>query len=177
MKKGFSIVFIALMCFQLAASVMEYDIGGGQTLLLKEDGTYEIVEKTIDINKIIGKQYKFDLRRSLDLLISIVMLEDPTSVMLGKDYYYSLFEDTGIIDMISSEIPDISFIFLSEEKVFVTMEGEEPLETSYRITPSNNLYIVAKDGTEQEIGTFSKDYGEIMLSFSEDFPVYLVQQK
>lgn len=45
---------------------MEYDIGG-QSLLLKEDGTYEIIEKTIDINKIIGKQYKFDLRRSVDL--------------------------------------------------------------------------------------------------------------
>ena len=97
--------------------------------------------------------------------------------MLGTDYYYSLLEDIGIIDMISSEIPDISFIFLSEEKVFFTMEGEEPLETTYRITPSKILYIVAKDDTEQEIGTFSKDYGEIILSFSEDFPVYLVQQK
>ena len=92
-------------------------------------------------------------------------------------YYYSMLEDTGLIDMVTSEVPDFSVIFLSDEKVLISMEGEMPLEMDYRITPSKTLYTVNVDGIEQEFGTFSEEYDEICINIEDSVPVYLVSQE
>lgn len=78
------------------------------------------------------------------------------------------------MDMIIAEIPDFSMVFLSDEKVLVTMEGEMPLEMEYRVTPSKALYIVNIDGIEQEFGNFSEEYDEICINVEDSIPVYLV---
>ena len=166
---------LVLICSSIFSAANEYDIGGGQTLLLNEDGTYEIITSRVESDRIVGKQYKLDLMRTLDPLISLAMMEEPSSAILGKEYYYSVLEDTGLIDMIASEIPDFSVVFLSMEKVLVTIDGE-PFETTYRITPSRDLYVDGWDGVEREFGIFSENYEEIRLTIEDTFPAYLVRQ-
>ena len=68
-------------------------------------------------------------------------------------------------------------VFLSEDKVLVSLEGEMPIEMEYRITPSKALYIVNVDGNEQEFGTFSEEYDEICINVEDSIPVYLVSQE
>ncbi len=169
------IILFVLICSWIFAATTEYDIGGGQTLLLYEDGTYEIITSRIESEWIVGKQYKLDLMRTLDPFISLAMLEDPSSAFLGKEYYYSILEDTGLIDMIASEIPDFSIIFLSNDKVLLSSDGET-LETTYRITPTKVLFINGWNEVESEIGIFSENYEEIRLSIEDTLPVYLVRQ-
>ena len=168
------VILLGFICSAVSASATEYDLGGGQTLLLHEDGTYEIVTSKVEVDRIVGRQYKLDLMRSVDPFITLAMMEEPSLAFLGKDYYYSILEDTGIMDMIIAEIPDFSMVFLSDEKVLISMEGEIPLEMDYRITPSKTLYIVNIDGIEQEFGNFSEEYDEICINVEDSIPVYLV---
>ena len=168
------VILLGFICSAVSASVTEYDLGGGHTLLLHDDGTYEIITSQVEVDRIVGRQYKLDLMRSIDSVITLAMMEEPYFAFLGKEYYYSILEDTGIMDMIIAEIPDFSMVFLSDEKVLVTMEGEMPLEMDYRITPSKALYIVNIDGIEQEFGTFSEEYDEICINVEDSIPVYLV---
>ena len=168
MKKILSASLLLLFSFSLFAA--SYDIGGGQSLILNEDGTYEIVKSSIDAGAIIGRQYKLDLNRSIDPINTLMMMEDPSTAILGKDFYRSMIEEMGLLDMIAAEIPDFSLIFLSPEKVLVTMEGEDPTELDYRITGGKELFV-----SEEEIGTFSDDFSEIQI-MSEGIAFYLVQQ-
>lgn len=171
MRKILSAIMLTVfICSSIFAATAEYDIGGGQSLLLYEDGTYEIVTSQVDSDRIIGKQYKLDLMRTLDPFIRIAMMDDPSIA-----YYYSMLEDTGLIDMVTSEVPDFSVIFLSDEKVLVSVDGET-FETTYRITPAKVLYINGWDGVEQEIGTFNDDYEEICIPTEDTLPVYLIRQ-
>ena len=171
------VILLGFICSAVSASVTEYDLGGGQTLLLHEDGTYEIIISQVEVDRIVGRQYKLDLMRSIDPFITLAMMEEPSLAFLGKDYFYSILEDTGIMDMIMAEIPDFSMVFISEDKVLVSLEGEIPLEMDYRITPSKTLYIVNIDGIEQEFGNFSEEYDEICINVEDSIPVYLVSQE
>ena len=168
MRKFLVVLVVLLTSFSLIA--VTYDIGGGQTLVLNDDGTYEIVAAESDTSEIVGKQYKLEIERTIDPLIDLAIMEDPSIAALGRDFIYSLLEG-----MIESEIPEVSFVFLSQEKVLVTIEGEEPVEAEYRVAPDKSLFITAWDGTEEGLGTFSDDYGEIMIS-ADGIPVYLVRQ-
>ena len=163
MRKGIALlILLGFICSAVSASVTEYDLGGGQTLLLHEDGTYEIVTSKVEVDRIVGRQYKLDLMRSIDPVITLAMMEEPSLAFLGKEYYYSILEDTGIMGMIMAEIPDFSMVFLSDD---------------YRITPSKTLYTVNVDGIEQEFGTFSEEYDEICINIEDSVPVYLVSQE
>lgn len=172
--KKIAFIFLLLFFSFSVFAVTEYDIGGGQTLILNDDGTYEIVLKELDYSSIIGMQYKLDLTRSLDPLITLAMMDDPSLAILGKEYFYSLIEETGYMDAIASEIPDISFVFLSQEKVLVIVEDESPLETDYRIDSDRTLTITNVYGEEFEFGTFSEDFTEIEI-ISEGIPFFFVQ--
>lgn len=174
MRKSVFVLVFVFVCFSLTA-VTEYDIGGGQTLVLNDDGTYEIITTQIDSARIIGKQYKLALERSLDPLITLAMMEDPTFALLGKDFYYSLIEEMGVFDMVASEIPDFSLVFLSSRKVLLTAEGENPFEANYRISSTRTLFLTAVDGSEIELGTFNENYSEIRI-MTGGLPIYLVQQ-
>lgn len=176
MKKAFVIMIsIVLVCSSISA-VTEYDIGGGQMLLLNDDGTYEIISSEVEFDRIVGKQYKLDIMRSIDPFIKLAMMEDPSYAFLGEEYYSAILKETGIMDMIATEIPDVSIVFLSEESILLIYEGNSPFETSYRISSAKKLYLTGNDGDEREIGTFSDDYEEIKLAIDDTLPLYLVKQ-
>lgn len=86
------LVFTLFLCVLASSFAADYDIGGGQKLILKEDGTYEIITSVIDTSVVQGKQYSLDMKRSLDPLIELMVLEDPSIMLLGKDYVASLLE-------------------------------------------------------------------------------------
>ena len=86
------LVFTLFLCVLASSFATDYDIGGGQKLILKEDGTYEIITSVIDTSVVQGKQYSLDMKRSLDPLIELMVLEDPSLMLLGKDYVASLLE-------------------------------------------------------------------------------------
>ena len=169
MRKFLVVLVILLSSFSLIA--VTYDIGGGQTLVLNDDGTYEIITVESDTSEIVGKQYKLEIERTIDPLIDLAMMEDPSMAALGRDFIYSM-----LAGMIESEIPEVSFVFLSQEKVLLTVAGEEPVEAEYRVAPDKSLFITTWDGTEESLGTFSDDYREIMIS-ADGIPVYLVRQE
>ena len=81
------VILLGFICSAVSASVTEYDLGGGQTLLLHEDGTYEIVTSKGEVDRIVGRQYKLDLMRSIDPFITLAMMEEPSLAFLGKDYF------------------------------------------------------------------------------------------
>ena len=87
------VILLGFICSAVSASATEYDLGGGQTLLLHEDGTYEIVTSKVEVDRIVGRQYKLDLMRSIDPFITLAMMEEPSLAFLGKEYYYSILED------------------------------------------------------------------------------------
>ena len=152
------LVFTLFLCVLASSFATDYDIGGGQKLILKEDGTYEIITSVIDTSVVQGKQYSLDMKRSLDPLIELMVLEDPSIMLLGKDYVASLLEG-----MIGTEFPAVSLIFISGEKVLLTIEGSSPQEASYRISADNSLFITGADGEETEVGTFSPDFSELRI--------------
>ena len=177
MRKIVVAFLIILSCSSLVAKTTSYDIGGGQTLLLNEDGSYEIIENNIDTSAFVGKQYTLDILRTFDPLITLAMMEDPSAALLGKEFYYTLLEESGAFDLVVEQIPNVSLIFLSDDTVFASVEGEGQSEANYRATSNNDLFIVAPDGTEQQLGTFSEDYSEISLLIEDDtLPLYLVRQ-
>lgn len=166
--------FVSIMLSSLFCAVQEYDIGNGQTLFLNEDGTYEIISSEIDSDEIVGKQYKLDFTRSIDPLITLVMMEEPSAAILGRDFYYDLLAEMGILDMLKEEIPDFSCIFISSDKALFTITGEDPIEVDYHISASRNIYV--KNGYDEiNLGILSGDYSEIKLT-SAEFPLYLVRQ-
>ena len=118
MRKILIAFLVILSCSSLVAKPTSYDIGGGQTLLLNEDGSYEIIANDIDTSAFVGKQYTLDIMRTLDPFITLAMMEDPTAALLGKEFYYSLLEESGAFDLIVDQIPNVSLIFLSEDTVF-----------------------------------------------------------
>lgn len=176
-KTAFAFLFIFLSCFVLVAKPTAYDIGGGQTLLLNKDGSYEIIANDIDTSEFVGKQYTLDILRTFDPLITLAMMDDPSAALLGKEFYYTLLEESGVFGSIISQIPNISMIFLNEISVFLSVEGTGQIETSYRIASNNDLFLTDVNGTEQKLGTFSEDYSEICLFLEDDsLPLYLVRQ-
>ena len=105
-------------------------------------------------------------------------MEDPSAAFLGKEFYYSLLEESGVLDSIMSQIPNVSIIFLNETAVFLSFEGEGQGETSYRVASNNDLFLMRDDGFEQKLGTFSDDYSEICLLVEDSsLPFYLVRQE
>lgn len=82
------VILLGFICSAVSASVTEYDLGGGQTLLLHEDGTYEIITFQVEVDRIVGRQYKLDLMRSIDPFITLAMMEEPSLAFLGKDYFF-----------------------------------------------------------------------------------------
>lgn len=175
-KVFFTIMLIACVYFSLFAKTTEYDIGEGRTLLLYEDGSYEIVSSSIEPDIIVGKQYKLDMVSILEPYIALAILEEPSLSNLDKDYVYSLLKDTGLFDAIMAEIPNISLIFISKEKLLLIAD-EEKIEAFYRITASRELYFEDSDGAEEKIGKFSDDYSKIVLEFDDTIPIYLVRQE
>ena len=65
------VILLGFICSAVFASITEYDLGGGQTLLLHEDGTYEIITSQVEVDRIVGRQYKLDLMRSIDPFITL----------------------------------------------------------------------------------------------------------
>ena len=55
MRKILIAFLVILSCSSLVAKPTSYDIGGGQTLLLNEDGSYEIIANDIDTSAFVGK--------------------------------------------------------------------------------------------------------------------------
>ena len=87
MKKALVIMISFILVCSSISAITEYDIGGGQMLLLNDDGTYEIISSEVEFNRIIGKQYKLDIMRSIDPFIKLAMMEDPSYAFLGEEYY------------------------------------------------------------------------------------------
>ncbi len=85
-------------------------------------------------------------------------------------------KDTGLFDAIMAEIPNISLIFISKEKLLLIAD-EEKIEAFYRITASRELYFEDSDGAEEKIGKFSDDYSKIVLEIDDTIPIYLVRQE
>ena len=178
MRKILIAFLVILSCSSLVAKTTSYDIGGGQTLLLNEDGSYEIIATDIDTSAFVGKQYTLDIMRTFDPLITLAMMDDPSAALLGKEFYYSLLEESGVLNSIMSQIPNVSIIFLNETTVFLSFEGEGQRETSYRVASNNDLFLMRDDGFEQKLGTFSDDYSEICLLVEDSsLPFYLVRQE
>lgn len=129
MRKILIAFLVILSCSSLVAKTTSYDIGGGQTLLLNEDGSYEIIANDIDTSAFVGKQYTLDIMRTFDPLITLAMMDDPSAALLGKEFYYSLLEESGVLNSIMSQIPNVSIIFLNETTIFLSFEGEGQRET------------------------------------------------
>lgn len=155
MRRMLLILMIVIISLSLYADVPEYDIGGGQTLLVKEDGTYEIVQGEIEAEKFVGKQYKIDWDKSLDdQFISLLKMADTTGML-------ATLGDAALKELLLSRATEASIVFLSTDKVLLIEEGEAPVEATYRITPAKDLYITRDGYAEEYLGTFSDDYSEI----------------
>ena len=100
MKKALVIMISFILVCSSISAITEYDIGGGQMLLLNDDGTYEIISSEVEFNRIIGKQYKLDIMRSIDPFIKLAMMEDPSYAFLGEAYYSAILEETGIMEAV-----------------------------------------------------------------------------
>ena len=171
MRRILLILISALMYFSLYASSTELDIGGGQKIILNEDGTYEIASEEVESERLIGKQYKADWYKSLDSqFISLLRMADTTGMLWSLD-------DDAIQELLLSRAPDTSVVFLSADKLLLAIEGEAPTEASYRITPAKELYIISDGSEEEYIGTFNDDYSEICNSDNELFmTIHFVRQ-
>lgn len=77
-------------------ATQSFDIGDGRTLILNDDGSYEVVDSSFDTSRIIGRQYVIDTDALIDSLIDMAALEDPSILLLGRDFARSLLVEMGI---------------------------------------------------------------------------------
>ena len=133
----------------------EFDIPGGRRLVLHEDGTYEVVTLEVDTAVLAGSQFVIDIESTIELAVEYAMLEDPSLAILGKDLVLSMMQEMGLDDIVASEFPDFSVIFLDASRVLFTMEDEEPVETVYDVEPDLSLRILDEDSGWMTIGSFS----------------------
>ena len=109
--------------------------------------------------------------------MNYAIIEEPGLMLFGKDTLTSMLEELGIMDQILAEIPDVNFIFISSDRVLVLLEGEDPLETSYEVSPSYSLRVQNLDGEWTTMGTFNEELTEISIKEpSTGITVKLVMQ-
>lgn len=107
--------------------------------------------------------------------MNYAIIEEPGLMLFGKDTLTSMLEELGIMDQILAEIPDVNFI--SSDRVLVLLEGEDPLETSYEVSPSYSLRVQNLDGEWTTMGTFNEELTEISIKEpSTGITVKLVMQ-
>ena len=160
-------LFIAAVLIAFALSlpaVTEYDIGGGQKVLLYEDGTYDVVAPRMDTSKLAGSQYSLDWDALLSFFADLMIVEDPDMAILDKGFV------TGMLRAMIGEF-EIHFVFLSSDEVLVSMTGEIPDTFSYRLDSNRNLYV-----EDERIGGFSEDYSRLNFVI-EGIPLTLVKIK
>lgn len=163
MRKTALVLGLCLTMLCPLFATQSFDIGDGRTLILNDDGSYEVVDSSFDTSRIIGRQYVIDTDALIDSLIDMAALEDPSILLLGRDFARSLLVEMGIEELISSEIPDLSFIVLSADRMLVTMSGEDPVECSYSITGGGSITIDLDDGSEPVRGSVKEDGSAIDL--------------
>lgn len=157
--KTLALAFVLCTCTLFAKT--QYDIGDGRTLVLNDDGTYEILESQFDTSVLVGKQYRLDMDAIIDEAIDYAIAQDPSIAIFGKEILVSLIENTGLLDQLVEEIPDISFIVISSDTMLATMSGEEPMQCEYTVTGGGKITIKAEGGDVG--GTVEKDGSKIVL--------------
>ena len=70
------------------------------------------------------------------------------------------------MDQILAEIPDFTILFPSSEHLIIVMGGEEPMESSYTMTPAGVINISA---LSSDVATyFNKDFSELSFVSQDD---------
>lgn len=149
---------ILLCCAFTAFSVTEYDIGGGKTLIVYDDGSIETIDNRVDPTFLIGRQYAIDWEESLYPFISIAVAAEPS---------LALFREDALAEMMASYFgitgDSISIIFLSEDEVLMasSIEGSSDIERyDYMLAPGKVVYILDGEGT---VMLFNDDYSAITI--------------
>lgn len=161
MKKLALVLVLTLSALSLFAT-QTFDIGGGRSLVLNEDGTYEIVsgQTSASVPSLAGSQYTLDIEALRSFLVEIAIASDPSLAMLGEELINSIID----YSLMSEEL-NISFIFLNDERVIMIFSDEDPVETTYYIDGSRRLYFNELDSSSSVlIGLFNEDYSSITLS-------------
>lgn len=152
-------LLLALLFALPAFSATAYEVGGGKTLIVYDDGTYEVVESFADTSFLTGRQYSVDWSDSLSPVIALATASDPELSYLNNAVLSAM-----LASYIESSGISFSLIFLSEDEVLAVMTDEASIETErydYKLTQGGTLYLY---GEETESLVFSEDYSRLTMT-------------
>lgn len=163
MMKRFLPLTTILLCLALTLSaVTEYDIGGGKTLVVYDDGSSEIVEKLIDPIIIVGRQYSFDAEETVRTALPRFRAENPLLAFADEDFLISM-----LVPQVKAgaQNSDISLIFITKDELQMVINGKGNIytgRTNYRLVSGGVAYMTLPDIGELQM-VFNKDYSQVSM--------------
>ena len=166
MKKTI-LLFVIVLCMLPLAAATEYVLDGGYRITLNDDGTYDVMEEAGDTSVLVGRCYTIDKEEmAVKTLLTEFYDYDYELMSIDSAKVVKAAKDSAMLELLIADIPDFTILFPSSEHLIIVMGGEEPMESSYTMTPAGVINISA---LSSDVATyFNKDFSELSFVSQDD---------